>query len=399
MSLNSTDIRYISPFQYNPGQSSAAVTFLQGIKGGDTKNTLILTGSINGTGNDYYGLVYVGKLDNEQSSPGVSGSGKWYTINVPSKSTDPSLPQPSLFYESYGTSIYGPDNLGNGNVILVGAYTRHLSASSPSALDPDTVGFVYQGNLQDASNPSGYRSFQGDTKNQGKATFTFLHSVDHGLTVGNCDTADTDPITGYSLSSTAFIYDIKSGDQLNIVFPKQQDNETHTAYGIWYNNDGTYTIAGGSGDVLGENKSLKAGSAYLIDYDPKNKLQPFSHYTEFNYKNRSDGDVITHFEGIYRSADGSYYLPAASVAHNRDEDQVIASAVRVTRDKNGSFNEEATWKDLNVSTTINSKIYMSYETTANSMFEDVVVGLAHYNVSGSQSPVQYDFVAQNVNFF
>ncbi|QPN67454.1 hypothetical protein [Synechococcus sp. CBW1006] len=119
-------LQVISPFEYNPTQDPANVTFLQGIKGGDQRDTYLLTGSINATGPGSVGLVYEGPLDSVQRD-GVSGSGTWYTINVP---------ETGAFTNVNGTSVYGPDNLGAGLVDLVGAYTRNVSGGSASGAGP-----------------------------------------------------------------------------------------------------------------------------------------------------------------------------------------------------------------------------------------------------------------------
>ena len=201
---------------------------------------ILLTGIINATGPGSVGLVYEGPLDSVQRD-GVSGSGTWYIINVP---------ETGAFTNVNGTSVYGPENLGGGLVDLVGSYTRTVSGDSATGDDPNTVGFLYTGAI-DGSTSSGYRSFQGQTRSGDAATYTFVHSVDGGLAVGNCDTAAADSLTGYSLASTAYLVDLESGRQINIRFPDSGLDFTHTAYGIWENGDGSYTIAGGSGEVAG----------------------------------------------------------------------------------------------------------------------------------------------------
>ena len=46
---------------------------------------------------------------------------------------------------------------------------------------------------------------------------------------------------------------------------------THTAYGIWYNGDNTYTIAGGAGEVdphpSEHSGRVEVGEAYILYYD------------------------------------------------------------------------------------------------------------------------------------
>ena len=74
----------ISPFQYNPGSSSKVVTYLQGIKGGETNNSYLLVGANNSSGPNPVGLVYQGPLDAVQSN-GVSGSGRWSIVSIPER--------------------------------------------------------------------------------------------------------------------------------------------------------------------------------------------------------------------------------------------------------------------------------------------------------------------------
>lgn len=159
-----------------------------------------------------------------------------------------------------GTSVYGPDNLGAGLGNLVGTYT--------GALDGTTA--------------AGWRRLQGTTQLGIPGTCNFVHSVDGGLAVGNADIADVDGITGYfSLSSTALIVVLATGRQIDIRYPDDRDPlVTHTAYGIWANGNGSYTIAGGSGEVLDSaSGKLELGAAYLIDYD--SITESFSNYTTF----------------------------------------------------------------------------------------------------------------------
>jgi len=174
----------ISPFQYNPGYSSDVVTYLQGIKGGREDGTYLLVGANNSSGPDPVGLIYQGPLDSVQSN-GVSGSGDWTIISVPQD------------FDAAGTSVYGPDLLvGDDRVNYVGAFNRDLDDLTPTAEDPAIVGFTYTGRT-DGSTTSGWNQIQGVTQSGGLATYTFVHSVDGGLAVGNADEADLDGKTGY----------------------------------------------------------------------------------------------------------------------------------------------------------------------------------------------------------
>jgi hypothetical protein len=367
-----------SPFQYNPGNDPSVVTYLQGLKQGNRSGTYLLVGANNSPGPTPQGLVYQGPLD-AISRNGVSGSGTWSVVAAPSR------------FRAAGTSVYGPDNLGDGQADLVGAFTRNLGNDAPTPRNPAVVGFTYSGAV-DGSDRSGWRQVQGRTQAGTKGTYTFVHSVDAGLAVGNADNADVDELTGYfSLSSTAFVVDLDTGKQTQIRYPDDRNPlVTHTAYGIWFNGGSKYTIAGGSGEVLqpGSDK-VEAGAGYLIDYDAVTGR--FSNYTTFPYRNRERTDLVSPFVGIYRTPEGHYRLPATAAALNALGDLTLASVVTVKRNRQGGFREQARWKDLPI--TRSSDGAQSVLSTANSLYGDAVVGFANYpDGSGGLTPL--DFVAQ-----
>ncbi|MBW0174487.1 MAG: hypothetical protein KXJ50_11450 [Vulcanococcus sp.] len=376
--MSSSVWKVISPFQYNPGNDPSVVTYLQGFKQGDRAGTYLLVGANNSPGPTPQGLVYQGPLDGI-SRNGVSGSGVWSVVAAPKR------------FRAAGTSVYGPDNLGSGQADLVGAFTRNIGSDAPTPRNPAVVGFTYSGAV-DGSDRRGWREVQGRTQAGTNGTYTFVHSVDGGLAVGNADNADVDELTGYfSLSSTAFIVDLDTGKQTKIRYPDDRNPlVTHTAYGIWFNGGSSYTIAGGSGEVLqpGSDK-VEAGAGYLIDYDAVTGR--FSNYTTFPYRNREQTDLISHFEGIYRTPQGHYRLPATAAALNAMGDLTLASVVTVKRNRQGGFREQARWKDLPI--TRSSDGAQSVLSTANSLYGDAVVGFANYpDGSGGLTPL--DFVAQ-----
>ena len=374
----SAALSVISPFQYNPGDDPSVVTYLQGLKQGDRPGTYLLVGANNSPGPTPQGLVYQGPLD-AISRDGVSGSGQWSVVAAPQR------------FRAAGTSVYGPDNLGDGQADLVGAVTRNLGSDAPTPRNPAVVGFTYSGPV-DGSDRSGWRRVQGRTQAGTKGTYTFVHSVDGGLAVGNSDNADVDEITDYfSLSSTAFIVDLETGQQTKIRFPDDRNPlVTHTAYGIWSNGGSSYTIAGGTGEVLQPGSDqVELGAGYLIDYDAVTGR--FSNYTTFPYRNRERTDLISHFEGIYRTPEGDYRLPATAVAANALGDFSVASVVTVKRNRQGDFRERARWQDLTI--TRSSDGVQSVLSTANSLYGDAVVGFANYpDGNGGLTPL--DFVAQ-----
>lgn len=373
----------ISPFDYNTYPGDSAVTYLQGIKGWDRPGTFLLVGANDSPGPTPQGFAYVGPL-NAVSNPrfnGSSASGTWYPIRVPAS------------FGAAGTSVYGPDNLGAGRVNYVGAYTRDLGGATPSSGNPSIVGFTYTGTVN-GSTRAGYRSVQGITDEGLPGTYTFVHSVDGGLAVGNTDLAALDGRTGYfSLKSTPFLVSLANGAQTPIRFASDDTDDvdfiTHTAYAIWHNGKSSYTIAGGSGTVLENGNGVTAGAGYLVDYD--SITGQFSHYTEFNYQNRNSTDLITHFEGIYRDASGDYWLPATSVALSPQGDFSIASVVRVERSRSGDFQAKAEWRPLQVresGTGVESVL-----STGNSLFGNTVVGFANYPTASNEL-TQADFVIQ-----
>jgi hypothetical protein len=182
--------------------------------------------------------------------------------------------------------------------------------------------------------------------------------------------------------------EVAGGRQIPIRFPDDRNPLiTHTAYGIWANGKGSYTIAGGSGEVLNKSSDrVDTGKAYLIDYD--SVTGRFSNYTTFAYRNRKDTDLISHFEGIYRTKGGNYRLPATSVALNKQGDAAIASVVRVRRNGRDGFKARARWRDLDLTRSRDGA--QSVLSTGNSLSRDVTVGLANYlEPNNSLTPMGY----------
>lgn len=120
------ELNYVSPFLYTGDDANYQAFGLQGIKGGDTPGTYLITGT---SGDN--GVVYSGPVNHGFTSSG-SGTGNWYMINVPAD-----------FYAN-STSIYGVDNLGGGSVDLVGSYV------SADGTNP-RIGFFYSGSLDPAT--------------------------------------------------------------------------------------------------------------------------------------------------------------------------------------------------------------------------------------------------------
>ena len=78
-------------------------------------------------------------------------------------------------------------------------------------------------------------------------------------------------------------------------------------------------------------------------------------------------------------------------ALNEQGDRIIASVVKVRRNDQGNFCDQAHWQDLTV--TRSSDGATSVLTTANSLYGDVTVGFANYP-DGNGGTIPLDFVAQ-----
>jgi len=341
----------VSPFFYTGSGDFSSGFGLQGIKGGDTEGTFIITGTSN-----VNGVVYNGPVNHGFTTQG-SGTGTWYVINVP------------LSFNANSTSIYGPDNLGGGTVNLVGSYVSGNLR----------IGFFYAGPLTNTPSNGNFLSYQGRNLRTGElADFTYIHSISRGLAVGNYGFQGEGNPFGH-----AFIYNPspQAQPQKDIVFPDA--DKTHTAYGIWYNGGSSYTIAGGVGlpSVLMKYGD-PLGLAYLMDYD--SATGRFSNYQTFDFKPEGPENqdfkgktILTHFEGIWSDGKGLYKLPAT--VSSTEDGLSKAFVVYVRRQPNGRFLTNATWSPINIPGASVS--------TNDSIFADTSVGLVTYpNIHGQQPP-------------
>jgi hypothetical protein len=325
---------------------------LQGIKvnpygRGDEKTSYIMTGT---TGSPFaaggVGAVYVGAIDGKSTSSG-SGSGQWINFNVP-------------FYGSTGTSCYGADILspgkgpgGIGNVDLVGTWTK----SSSHAI----LGFYYEGCLSqlkdETAAPTQFKSFQALTASGAAANFTYLHSIDGGYAVGNFSTVPG--YVGFFLNSGpnsgSYVYDPKNNSQINAVY-KDNNYTYHTLFGIWLNNNNSYTVAGGGSNAalltdsglalkklsgLGQGLPQDAvlGRGMLGDIDPLTGIVTNEKY--YNYQNDPNNQIFTHFQGIYYAGEGVYEVPFDALTSTG---QFSVGIAYIKRQENGAFSDKALWQ-------------------------------------------------------
>lgn len=349
-------LNLVSPFLYTgpgAGVDSSSGLFnafgLQGIKGSDSLGSYLITGTSGSNG-----VVYDGPIDHAMT-PAGSGSGTWTVMNVPSN------------FNAQSTSIYGVANLSGSTVNLVGSYVSN--SPEPDGQLP-RIGFFYTGAITSTPDATNFQSYRASDPSTGRpASFTYIHSVDGGLAVGNYDfLGDGRP------AGNAFIYDPITGSQKAINYGTQ--GKTHTAYGIWHNGGDDYTIAGGEGlNGIPEGDGRYGeplGRGALIDYD--RVTGDFSNYRSYRFsstkllpKEMRREALVTHFEGIWSDGEGTYRLPATVTGESSGK--TVAALATVKRNRDGSFGK-ARWSVLDVPGTILS--------TNDSVFGDAVVGLAAY---------------------
>jgi parallel beta-helix repeat protein len=323
-------------------------TGIRGIGNGD----YLITGSTV-SGGVTSGLLYVGTLD--------GGDGEAYAINYPGGS-------------GTTTSVYGPDYLGNGEVLLVGTYVL------PN--DSTRYGFAFRGNLNtmasDVLDPTNYETITNGSP------FNYLHSTMGGLAVGNFITSNTPNERG-----RAYIYDFQTQQFTDIVFPGSLSN---TAYGIWDNGDGSYTIAGGFSQLPVNNADDRLqpiGLASLIDYD--RATGTFSNWRAYSYQSPDQVTAGTHFMGISSVEKGVYTLSGTGFVSGTIESSGLATVVRQT---DGSFGD-MTWVELDPPESVTG---VSGLPSANSVYGNAVVGIV-LGESGSasyQAQVNVGFQLSNV---
>ncbi|HEY1602374.1 MAG TPA: hypothetical protein VGG64_22420 [Pirellulales bacterium] len=324
----------------NNGGTTQPVTSWEGIRGADEPGQYMISGS-----SEDDGLLFIG---------GINGTGTSYLFNYPG---------------ALNTSIYGPDNLSNGLVRLVGTYKNPDYATAPVQVN----GFAYGGTLTDGSQSTAWQ-----TIDYPGAVYNFIHSTMGGLAVGNYD----NPAAHNTLNlqygpGHAEIYNVITHQYVtDVAYPGAVSN---TVYGIWYNGGTSYTLAGGySLDAVNNfaDQDRPIGTAYIVDYD--SATNQFSHWT--SVQDPSGTNLATHFQGISSVQPGVYTLAAGSVLEGSN-DPVQGSLVTIVRNADGSFGP-AQWVTLNYAgPTPSGASSGTGMTSNNSVFGNQVVGV----VAGSSS--------------
>ena len=313
-------------------------TFIQGIRGVNGSDDVYIAGTLTVESNLAYGLLYKGPLVFN------GNEGKWHKLMFTAEGVD----------DVVNTSCYGPNNLPNGDVQIVGSYK--VASSS------DTKGFYYEGPVD------GSGIWKTVSPNDGDTEMVFMHSVMGGYAVGNYDTK--------AYNAYAFIYNVENEEFESV---SVEGAHSTTLYGIWHNGGTSYTLVGGcSFDGVG-----KLSQGFIVDWDSETK--ELSNWSMNQYLDQNVKSLITHFEGITSDGEGGYNLPSNWVEFEKKDTSPLetgAAFVNIKRNTDGSF-ASPTWVPLKFP--INGTM-----TSANTAYKNNILGIYTMpNNSGGMYIISY----------
>jgi len=196
------DETYKMSYEYQPFNNNFTAngyTLIQGVRHKINSFDVYIAGTFSRDGKQF-GALYTGPLS------GNGDNGDWELFGYKDRDEVVHL----------DTSFYGPNNLGDGGVEVVGSYVK----------EGRTVGLL-------VSIVDGVKVWKTLDPTNGDAKRTFVHSIMGHLAVGNYD-------LGAHIYS--FIYHKKTDEF--IPFLVEGSSET-TLYGIWCNSENRYTVCGG----------------------------------------------------------------------------------------------------------------------------------------------------------
>lgn len=321
-----------APFNY-PGSGATVITGIRGASA--VAGDAVITGSLSipDSGGNTQAIIYEGDI--------YSQNGTWTPLT------------PSISGQTITSStLYGPNtgyydtSLGPNGIRAVGSYKYSGGGSYDHGLMYTRIGGVETWSQFDMP----------DSVAGGTVLYTIAHSTMGSLVVGNYDTQLDE--------GHAFVYDINTSTFRNFL-PVVQGIafDSITAYGIWQNANGTYTVAGGYSNLA--NNVLDAG--YLVDYDPSQSgSDAYTHFTSFQYDNQPLASLISHFDGIVATEDG--YNLTGDHTTLADPQNQLGFFAHITRNEDGSFNTSADW--LSIEYTGNAI------TSGNTVYGDSVLGVS-----------------------
>lgn len=337
---------------------AASGIVITGIRGDVGGNVVISASSVlQDSSGDTVAALYQGPLAGSTSPTAV-----WHTLTP---DFGPSQTVTSSSFYGPNTSLYGT-GLPAGQVIAVGSYKYTQGASGPNM----NHGMIYKGAVTGGGT---WTQIDATSLVTGPDTLknTIAHSNMGNLVVGNYD---TEAYTGQ-----AFIYNMAavSPEQawynLNPMASNISDTTTAspasvTAYGIWQNANGTYTIAGGYSDL--DNGGLDNG--YLVNYNPT--TGDLTNFKSYQFENQPLSALISHFDGITATEDGFNLTGDKVGAGTGGVEQGFFASVKMDP-ITGEFSD-AVWTSI---------VYPeSTATSGNTVYEDTVLGI-YVNGDGSSS--------------
>lgn len=316
---------------------------ITGIRGDVNGNVVITASSVlQDSEGDTVAALYQGPLAGATSPTAV-----WHTLTP---EFDGQTVTSSTFYGP-NTYPYGT-GLPAGQVIAVGSYKYTQGASGPNM----NHGMIYKGAVTGGGT---WTQIDATSLVTGDDTLknTIAHSNMGNLVVGNYD---TDAITG-----NAFVYNMTNQTWFDL---RPVEAASITAYGIWENANGTYTIAGGYSTVL--NGGLDNG--YLVNYNPTNNA--LTNFKSYQFENQPVSALISHFDGITATEDGFNLTGDKIGAGPGGIEQGFFASVKMDP-VTGEFSD-AVWTPI---------VYPdATATSGNTVYEDTVLGI-YVNGDGSSS--------------
>jgi hypothetical protein len=305
------------PFSYP--DAAGGKTLLTGVRGvsGAPSDQVYISGFYVPAGSNLdQGLLYEGSI--------TANTGTWHVLNYPGVGGETIT----------STALYGPNNLGTG-VRVVGNYTTSASSGA--------IGLMYEGPANGVGGTWTSLQYPGSIN-------TIAHSNYGNLAVGNYDTQLDE--------GKAFVYNISAGTFSTLTFDGITPT-SWTAYGIWQNENGSYTITGGF-SLTPSVTGLDQG--YIVDYDATTGLT--SNFRAYNYGNNPVGSVVSHFDGITSDGNGGFNLTGDWIGAGEEETGGLGFFAHVGRNLDGSFTE-AEWVSIaypgeNLGPTSGNTVYENY---------------------------------------
>ena len=329
---SSTNVSYMTLPGYDLAESGSS-TIVTGIRGITNSTSVYISGLYKTAAGVTNGAIYAGPIN--------ESGGTWYILNYPSNLAGESVT---------GTAWYGPNNGESvGTISVVGNYTVESNNFAQ--------GILYSGPLGGGGT---WTKLLPPSPDHTSVKETIAHSNMGGIVVGNYDT--------HLATGKAFIYNIQTESYTNLILPVEPRPISVTAYGVWANDDGSYTLVGGY-----KNESQGLSNGYILDWNKTTGV--ITHFTTLYFNNQPATSVLSHVEGITSDGNGGYNLSADTETSSGTQGGAL---VNVPRNSTGGFGTPA-WTPI---------AYPGASTTsANTVYQNNILGV--YIPSGSSQVYSY----------